>query len=177
MRMVVDASVARSAGLGRPDAGPPSPQAVAALDAVRDGGHQVVSSPALEQEWDRHARDYALRWLGNMVARKRYVYIRDTWAEEAALLERAADLAPSKREAVAKDVHLVGLAMLTDRRVLSLDDQQARLLQDLPDLPRQVHALHWVSPRDPRAVPWLLEGAHDAPTLCLGALQDSRQDR
>lgn len=170
MRVVVDASVAKAAGVGRPDAGPPAPQAIHALDALREGGGIVVFGPKLKAEWERHARSYALKWLGNMRATRRFAAEPDdAWPQETALLDAAADLPAEQPAEVAKDAHLVSLAMTTDRRVLSLDDRQrALLLALLPRVP-SLGALYWVSPRQPEVHLWLRAGTPEEPALQLQA--------
>lgn len=79
---VVDASVARAAGVGRPGAGPPSPGCVAALDAIAECGDAVVLSGALKAEWDTHARSYARKWLVDQVSRRGFVVVREPWPRE-----------------------------------------------------------------------------------------------
>lgn len=166
MRIVVDASVAKAAGAGRPDAGPPSPACVRALDAIaKHPSLRVATSWALKQEWDRHGRAYASKWLATQLSRKRVHIERTTWEGEVGLIDAAQDLPGRGGEAVAKDAHLVGLAMLTDRRVLSLDDQQRGLLEALaPRLPA-LTTLHWASPKAPETLPWLDSGAPEDPAI------------
>lgn len=66
-----------------------------------------------------------------MVARKRFIYCADRWDRAESLEEAAAGLPGKQRQEVVKDLHLVELAMCTDRRVLSLDDAQRALLHTL----------------------------------------------
>ncbi|MCB9669057.1 MAG: hypothetical protein H6734_06265 [Alphaproteobacteria bacterium] len=168
MRIVVDASVARAAGVGRPDAGHPGPAAVAALEAVRDGGHQVVMSAAVREEWLRHQRPFAVRWLHQMVGTKRVTSVATEWPGVVDVLDAASVLPGAQPVEIAKDTHLVGLAMVTDRRVVSLDVRQRTLLRDLvPEVP-SLAGLYWVSPTEETTGPWLLRGAPEEPALTLG---------
>lgn len=168
MRVVVDTSVARAAGTGRADAGPPSPACVAALDAI--AAHQdleVATSYRLKQEWQQHARPYSWKWLSTMFSRKRVHVVQDPWPDEIALIDAANDLPGNAHEDVAKDTHLVGLAMLTDRRVVSLDVRQRSLLGHLVGAHPQISALHWASPAEPPTLPWLQAGAPETAALCV----------
>lgn len=159
MRFVVDASVAEAAGRGDPGSAPPSPACVGALDAIAAAGHGVAMSPELKDEWQRHARDYARKWLLNMVSRKRLHAVRPRWRDQLHLLEVAAELPGHAGREVAKDVHIVALAMETDQRVLPLDRRQRALLErcvhELPSL----RSLHWANPSESGAEAWIRAGA------------------
>lgn len=173
MRIVVDASVARAAGTGRPDAGPPSPACVAALDAMSQRQDlRVATSARVKEEWDKHARPYAVRWLSTMFSRKRVVVVQEMWPGEVALIDAANELPGKAHEDVAKDTHMVGLAMLTDRRVVSLDTRQRELLGRLLHAHPGLAGLHWASPSASDTLPWLNSGAPDAPALCLSTFDD-----
>lgn len=168
MRIVVDASVAKAAGTGRPGAGPPSPECVAALEAISQAGLRVVFNAELNREWQKHQRPFSTTWLKTMISRKRMEVVRENWPGEGELLGAAAQLPGQQPEAVAKDIHLIGLAMLTDRRVVSLDDAQSRLLRVvLPSIPT-IGTVHWASPKANQTVPWLRAGAPEEPALQLG---------
>lgn len=169
MRIVVDTSVAKAAGTGHPDAGPPSPACVAVLNAITEGGHGVVFNEILWREWQRHARPHAMKWLATMRGRRRFSSLSELWPGEPALLSAAADLPGNQPAEIAKDAHQVGLAMLTDRRVVSLDTTQRALLRKLlPQVP-ELGPLHWASPAEAPTVTWLAAGAPDEPRLQLGA--------
>ena len=151
MRIVVDASVARSASV---DGGPPAPSCAAALTAfLGQPTLTVAMSRELKHEWTRHGRLFATQWLSAMIARKRFDPVRPVLRVD--LLDAAADLPGKKATEVGKDVHLVSLALATDRRVLARDDQQrgllCRLVAAVPDLA----TLHWANPVESGTVPWL----------------------
>lgn len=170
MRIVVDTSVAKSAGSGRPEANPPSPACVAALEAIRHSDMTVAFSAELKTEWQRHAKSYAMKWLGHLIARKRFEALRGDWEGTIALLDAAAGLPGRQPEEIAKDVHLVGLGMITDRRILSCDMRQRDLLrQILTDVPA-IASLHWASPIQTETLAWLCSGAPE--TLDLQLRQD-----
>src|ERR1700677_3961021 len=66
--IVVDANVLR--GASSIDGGPPSgAECRLALQAILEICHRVVVSPALADEYDRHASNYAQRWRAAMARR------------------------------------------------------------------------------------------------------------
>lgn len=167
--IVVDTSVARACGRGHIRANSPAPQCVAALAAMADGNMRTAMSAALKKEWDTHAGEYAKKWLGNMIARKRFSMVRAPWDGESSVEDEAQGLPEKKRQAVLKDLHLVSLAMLTDRRVLSLDDSQRELLSLIVSKVISLRKLHWVNPKGAETQRWLLEGACDQQSFCIKA--------
>ena len=168
MRVVVDANIAKAAGHAKPGAGPPGPVAVEALAAVERGGHHVAMGPRLKAEWDRHAQHHAMKWLGAMIARKRWVHLPDdAWDGETALLAAVEALPGDQAAAVAKDAHLVALAMRTDRRVLSFDAKQRELLRGLNDVKKLLAGLHWADPRAAGVLAWVEAGAWANPSLTV----------
>jgi hypothetical protein len=73
-RLVIDASVARSAG----DKDATYPQSVHCREfllAVLDICHQIVMTPAIKAEWDKHQSKFALMWRRQMVAKKKWNYL------------------------------------------------------------------------------------------------------
>lgn len=58
-----------------------------------------------------------------------------------------------------KDLHLLKLAMLTDRRVLSLDKKQVEWLRAAPSLLRHLRGLHWANPTHEFILEWIQRGA------------------
>jgi hypothetical protein len=124
-------------------------------------------SVELKNEWNAHAGLYAKRWLGNMIARKRFAVVRGTWEEEGLVVKEAQELPAKKRLAVLKDLHLVNLAMLTDKRVLSLDDSQKELLAVVASNVKALRSLHWANPKNDETQRWLLAGARDEKSLCI----------
>lgn len=157
--LVIDASVARAAGTGNPHANPPAPQSIDCLEAVRDGSFSVVFDGETRDEWLRHGRPFAVKWLANMKATKRFRFLRDVqWEHLGVLLEAAADLPGNQPAAVAKDAHVVALAMVSDRRVLSGDLRQRELLGKLDGVP-DLELLCWASPAEPGTLGWLHSGA------------------
>jgi hypothetical protein len=69
-RIVVDASVARSAGeTSHPD----STLCREFLLAMLKICHRVVLTPEIEREWRQHASRFSMRWLATMRSRRKAV--------------------------------------------------------------------------------------------------------
>lgn len=151
--LVVDASVARAAG---DKAEPPSGPCRAALQQIDQMGYDIAMDRDLKNEWEDHWSNFSRRWLVTMRSRRR-TKVPAVWDGVLSLLDAASDLEGHGPEEVAKDVHLVGLAVQTDRRVVSHDTRQRTLLRRL-DLPAEVHRVHWVDPVDDGALGWLEAG-------------------
>ncbi|HMV69556.1 MAG TPA: hypothetical protein PKA64_22125, partial [Myxococcota bacterium] len=155
--LVVDTSVARAAS-GRPEANHPSPACTRTLRALeRRASLGVAMSRDLKAEWQRHATPFAMRWLGALVSRKRVKHIPNggDWPGAGEILAAAAELRPSRLDPVKKDEPLWGLAMATDRRVLSNDNRQRELLRLICGRSPEIGELAWVDGSQPQAVTWL----------------------
>lgn len=154
--IVIDASVTRAAG----ESGKPEPSACrATLLAMLTHNHKVAMSVSLRGEWmkprpDTHspcATAFALRWLTQMQSQRRVVEIHATPDSEA-LRHRcivALDQNPqttTSAPAVAKDFHLVDLALQTDRRVVSLDRKIVTHLALLKDSAPEICPIMWLHP-------------------------------
>lgn len=189
IRIVIDTSVACAAG-ERGAEGTSARPALDALIAVERGAFAVVFSRELLREWGKsdpespsdpvatesqtgarrqgHASRYAKKWLASMISERRLHLIDEAWPEEERLLAAAATLLKDGRvEAVAKDAHVVRAAMVTDRRVVSLDRKQRACLCALRQGIPELKSLYWVLADEAIALPWLRGGADPAPALTL----------
>jgi hypothetical protein len=168
---VIDTCVARScAGKGSTSAH--ATNCRRALETIRDGGHDAVTYPALEDEYQRQENmsRFFLRFYVEMRSRRR---IQRLDADPPPYQDiRAAMRRRVPRDAhpvVKKDMHLVGAAMATDERILSDDDKVRAhfeiIAAEVPALAR----VHWANPSDIACLPWLSDGAPSEPALQLGA--------
>lgn len=169
--IVIDASVARAAG----ESGKPEPSACrATLLAMLTHNHKVAMSVSLRGEWmkprpDTHspyATAFALRWLTQMQSQRRVIDITSSPDSEA-LRNRciaALDQNPQTKTsapAVAKDFHLVDLALQTDRRVVSLDRKIVTHLALLKDSTPEICPIMWLHPVQHDAAEWLRNGGFE----------------
>ncbi len=169
-KIVVDASVAQSAGSGEKEnlfSGPSR----AVLNIIEAAHHFLVFSRECFQEWSEHEREFARRWRRRMVARKRVIPLGDTTDE--ALRERLAAFftVASQRKAILKDAHLVEAACQTDRIVISRDEVVRALFRRACPQIQEIQGVCWANPEieDERVVDWLESGARNEPARRLGS--------
>jgi len=161
-RLVIDASVARSAG-GEEATYPTSVHCRDFLKAVLDICHKVVMTPDIKEEWNKHESDFARGWRRRMVAKRKFEFLDIPVNEE--LWEKIDKIAWSDRQRAEmfKDLRLIEAAMATDKTVISLDDKTARKffaraavqVDELKDIV-------WVNPdkiEEEKPIEWLEKGA------------------
>jgi hypothetical protein len=120
-RLVIDASVARSAG-GEEATYPTSVYCRDFLKAVLDICHKVVMTPDIREEWNKHESDFARAWRRRMVAKRKFEFLDipvndELWNK----IDRIAGTDKQRTE-MFKDLLLIEAAIATDRIVISLDD-------------------------------------------------------
>lgn len=154
-RLVVDACVLQSAG-GREH--PMSRACGRALDVIKETGHHVVLTPAIEAEWRRHPSNYSTLWRNTMRSRQRFHIIGDAPVPELRHLISEAPLDAAQRRTVLKDVHLLEAARQTDRAIISRDGTARDILRQVP---RLMDGLAWVHPveHEDETCQWLRAGA------------------
>jgi len=169
-RLVVDASVARASG-GADATYPTSKHCRDFLDVVRKICHQIVMSPDIAAEWDRHQSHWARTWRVSMVARKKLCRVNpsgDTELQDRVVGVAAGD---SQREAMLKDYHLIEAALATDQCIASLDDTARDLFARAARQVKELRGVAWVNPflPDEQPIPWLAGGARPEKTRLLGS--------
>lgn len=169
VRLVVDASVARAAGIPNTESG--GGAAISAfLIRLREAGMGIVFSRALQAEWNTHQSRFSRTWRSSMVARKR-LHTSDL-AEQIVLRQRIEALDNDRRcrNAMSKDAHLVELALQEDERIVSLDEEARGCFSTLVPTHPPLGDVVWVNPTIPahEAGDWLDKGAPKRPELLLG---------
>jgi hypothetical protein len=159
--IVIDTSVARSAG-GRDATEGRAAASKDALELIRREKLRAVVSDELLEEYRRQTRMslFFRQWLVWMTDKERLWRV-DAKPHRPTRLAAQQILSPERQRAVEKDLHLVGAALASDRRVLSADD---RMRADLVALTAQVRALakiHWANPEAARCLDWLSRSAPD----------------
>jgi hypothetical protein len=161
-RLVIDASVARSAG-GEEATYPTSVNCRDFLKAVLDICHQVVMTPDIKEEWDKHQSKFALTWRRQMVAKKKLKFLNIAINQE--LWTQIESIAVSDKEcaAMTKDLRLIEAAFATDKIVISLDDNTARtMFSKAAAKIDEIKNIVWVNPDKIKAeqpIAWLENGA------------------
>src|SRR5262245_5870582 len=116
-RLVVDASVTRSAGPEHATH-PQAKQCRDVLKTILGVCHRVVVSPMVLREWNVHMSGFAKRWRLQMEIRSKILRL------DAASLDPIDDAVVEEidnfndRQAALKDVHLVEAALAADRVVI-----------------------------------------------------------
>ena len=174
-RLVIDASVARSAG-GEEATYPTSVHCREFLKAVLDICHKVVMTPDIREEWNKHQSEFARKWRSQMVARRKFEFLDIPVNDD--LWEKIDILAGSNkhRAEMFKDLRLIEAALATDKTVISLDDKTARKFFGKAAV--QVDELKdivWVNPdkiEEEKPIEWLENGAEAESDRILGNLCD-----
>ncbi len=158
-RLVIDASVARAAG-DLSATFPLSKQCRDFLQALLESPHLAVMTPAISAEWDRHQSRTARIWRRTMLGRKKIVVLHNEPDLPTDMENRitATGGQRAEREAMAKDLLLLGAALATDKTVVSGDNTVRALFAGAAQTVRELRAIIWVHPAED-AVLWVTAGA------------------
>jgi hypothetical protein len=167
--LVVDASVARSAG-GEEATYPTSKNCRDCLKAILALPHRVVMSQPITDEWNKHKSAFARTWLVSMTARKRILRVEPEQLTE--LRQRVQEITDSQKErdAMLKDFHLIEAALATDHTVIALDEIVRALFSMACQTMGQMKSVVWANPDKPEEQPfaWLEGGAEPEKHRQLG---------
>jgi hypothetical protein len=163
-RIVLDASVARSAG-----SGPIPGRRRAVFNAIEKQDHFVVFSRECLAEWKDHAQEFARGWLTRMISSKRWIHIADTrddqlrskLSDAASNMHRDPAACDRRRREMDKDAHLLEASLLTDRIVISLDEEVRGFFRMASAEVQEIARVMWANPEieEDQVVPWLDRGA------------------
>lgn len=115
--LVVDASVARSAGETEH---PVSSCCRETLLSIREICHRLIMTEAIQVEWHRHASNFTRKWLASMYAKKKVH--RCEGISLSHVDEACTELSPSEQDGLRKDLCLVEGAYAGDGIVVTRDD-------------------------------------------------------
>ena len=174
-RLVIDASVARSAG-GEEATYPTSVYCRDFLKAVLDICHKVVMTRDIREEWNKHESDFARAWRRRMVAKRKFEFLDipvndELWNK----IDRIAGTDKQRTE-MFKDLRLIEAAIATDRIVISLDDNTARrFFGRVAVQVDELKEIVWVNPakiEEEKPIEWLENGAKPEKERMLGNLPE-----
>ena len=159
-KLVIDASIARASGPPE-STHPTGQQCRECLETVRTAGHQMVMTPEIKAEWDRHQSGFARKWRVRMVGGKKVVSLKAVSYEEVASQFEGVVASPKEHQAMKKDWPLVGAALTADKTIISLDEAVRRLFKKSASTVQALRRLVWVNPTIPEeeAIKWLKHGA------------------
>lgn len=168
--MVIDASVARSAGTREH---PVSKRARDFLLVFMESDNTVVMTSEIQAEWKKHQTILAQRWLATMTAKKRRIHLKEVTLPELRAELPHACKDPDKLQAMEKDLLLVEAALATDQYVVSCDDKVRRYLGETCIQIPALRAIIWVNPlaEAESACEWLKEGAKADKHRTLGFIE------
>ncbi len=159
-RIVVDASIARSAGTTE---NPVSIRSREFLQTMLHVCHRIVMTTDLMREWRKHQSKFAAGWLSAMVRRGRVVTVvpnADRYSM-LALAIRHSEGTTNQHDALAKDCLLVVAAWEADHLIASRDDRVRKLFASLNSHVDGIGRLIWVNPDHSKedVTAWLHAGA------------------
>lgn len=184
-RLVVDASIAGSAGKEKPAntvllvSTPKNCRDV--LNAVRRLGFSITMTPEIIKEWDDHQGSFALAWRVAMRTAGR-VEMRASCHDET-LRNSILSMAEQKVGNVKithdvclimlKDCHLLEAALATDNIVIALDEKARKPMKITAQVVEDIRPVVWVNPDkvDEEVITWLEGGAEPEPHRQLGFQQ------
>ncbi len=168
-RLVIDASVARSAG-GEDARYPISKYCRDFLKATLKICHRIVMTPDIVDEWKKHQSRFARQWRVSMEARKKVERIEAGANDELRRKIVRVTNDDQGRAAMLKDSCLVEAAIATDGIVVSLDEAARRLFAETSRSVSELEDVVWVNPCNEEEQPilWLLSGAQPEKRRLLG---------
>ena len=178
-RLVIDASVARSATLSD---NPTSISCRRFLEVVLNVCHKVVLSREIELEWQNvalrihsNADEVRIRFLANWMlamGRKRKL-LRPFVERDTGLRSKINHLGlpGNSRKEIEEDFHLVEAALACDRIVVSRDDSVHELLRSITGNCSEIRKVIWCNPVTlaDEVLDWLSKGAPVVKVWQLGS--------
>jgi hypothetical protein len=182
-RLVIDASVARSATL---DENPTSGACRIFLQEVLDICHRVVMTSEIDREWqynaltirnkaDERRSRFLVDWLFAMGRKDGKILRRHVKPNQALRTKvNRMGLSQASRQAIVEDLHLVEAAAASDSVVISRDDAVHRLLRGITGNCPEIRKIVWCNPvtLGEDGLYWLRSGA---PVVKVWQLGSKRQ--
>jgi hypothetical protein len=170
--LVVDASVLRGAGVRWPVPSEEGRSCAEVLQTIWQVCHSGVYGELLSAEADSHQGRFGRAWRVRMINAGKWLPRLEERGWLGSLLEsKRCPLSAAERRQARKDCHLVSLAWVTDRIILSTDDTAGDLFARLVPFESRLAPVHWINPRTScgELIPWLEAGAPEAARWQLGS--------
>jgi hypothetical protein len=180
-RLVIDASVARSATLSD---NPTSTACREFLQAIYEICHRIVLSADISREWDynvlqiqtpadKQRTRFIVNWMVAMSRRKGGKILRPRVGRDESLRTKVnrLRLPGNDRHEITEDLHLVEAALFFDRIVVSRDDSVRDLLRGIAGSCPEFAKVVWCNPVElgQEGVEWLRTGARTVKAWQLGS--------
>lgn len=164
---VIDASVARAASDSNV---PVAQQCRQFLQETLTVCHKMVITSEISSEWMRHQSGFTRTWRKSMYARRKVVSV-NVDQNSVKLREKTTNLNCSEKSmtTMLKDIHLLEAAVLTDKIIVSLDEEVRSLFGSQMANFHEMSDVCWVNPtqQPEKMSSWLLEGAPVEDTIRL----------
>lgn len=157
-RLVIDASIARAAGLTEH---PTSKRCRVFLETVMEVRHRLVLTPPIREEWRNHQSRFSRTWRVQMESRN---LVERTDVADYQRLKGKVEKAISEKpiwKIVEKDWLLIEAALETDKTICSKDDKVRHHYQTVAQQVGQLRRIVWANPNQPDegTSEWLRDGA------------------
>ena len=122
-------------------------------------------------EWKRHESGFARRWRAEMVARKKVCRPAAQSTQEIRAKIDDSRCPQKARNAMVKDLHLIGAARATDGIVVSLDEEARSAFCTAAPAVSELRTIAWVNPSKPAdaVMDWVKDGAKPDAQRLLGS--------
>jgi hypothetical protein len=169
-RLVIDASVARRAGIGPKAQAADKKYCRAFLRAVVTICHHVAMTDEVLEEWKKHERDFARKWRVGMVARRKQRRGQPSVDNARSKAILATAKSQKQADAMEKDLRLIEAALSSDRIVVSCDKKARKLFSQAALTVPALRRIVWINPttEPTQAIDWLQRGAPAESGLMLG---------
>lgn len=169
-RLVVDASIAQSAGEGT-DPSSESYLCRETLNSIKGTQLRLVMTVDIGHEWDRHQSAWSRDWRTKMMVRQQVEVLRNPNDAQLRhdLLSLTEDM-KAKRFAASNDVILLEAALATDKRVLSKERIAREFFADCSKRVKKLGPILWANPcrAEENTADWLRGGTPDEAERRLG---------
>lgn len=171
--LVIDACIARSASETNH---PISSACRECLKSILKHSHHMVITKEISREWRKHQSQFSQEWFKTMVQKKRLHILEPYQVENIDGLMDFIDTLEFRkaREDAYKDMHLIEAAMVSDKRIISSDDQTARkIFSAATETVPVVGDILWANPvkAEESVADWIAQGTPLEPERTLKAFR------
>ena len=169
-QLVIDASVARAAGRGSEARTENKKHCRDFLQEVLSICHHMAMTPEVLEEWKKHESNFARKWRTSMVARRKHRRGQPPIGKARTKAILATAESQKQADAMAKDLRLIEAALLSDRIVISCDEEARKLFRRAASTVPALRCIVWVNPttEPTQVIDWLRRGAPAESGLLLG---------
>jgi len=170
IRLIIDACIVSSSG--EQDA-LLSKECRKVLMTIFDKGYSVVLCEKLCDEWRAHGSKFSKSWRKSMKERNRLSILEinpDLKLREKIFMAPSIERDQFILKIVSDDIHLIELALATDKRIISTDDQVRNHLKSASKTVEEIKVILWANPlqTEENVIYWLENGAPEDENRTIG---------